>query len=697
MPDVYDILNSFPEILYITDPDSHEILYINTAGKKLFPGSDSEKCYKAFHGFEHSCNFCPVERIENNGYYMWKHKHEDKTYLFRDNFVNWNGKKAHMCIAFDITEDESTKQELESRLEGENFIFQCIAEMHRNQPYNEMFNNLLDMIGRFLDADRVYIFDYNGVTITNTYEWCNKGIAPAISTMQNVDAHIIEKRIPEFMRRKCVIIKDVEEIKSSSPREYAELVRQNTNSLIAAPLFDNGDLIGYIGADNPPKEKIENIELFFTTISYFIASITVKEKNEKRLREIGYIDTLTGLYNRNKFIEDTSLLSGTPQTNFGVLYADLNGLKEINDQHGHFEGDRALISIANSLVNSFGREFVYRVGGDEFVVVCSDCKENVFLENVVKLKNSIAATEYTAAIGYRHSTGVCSVNSIVKIADEKMYQDKKLFYRHKKQSARYRHRNDVFSIFSTPETLKKLISEERFFILFQPRFDAKTGEFCGSEALIRYFDEDNVIISPMDFLPEMEDSDMIHMIDFYVFRYVCKYISDWIKSEKNPKPVSLNISHRTLLKPNFIENLMNIWYDYNIPKDLIEIEVSEDKEKGGVNNILGVLADLKKNGFKIAVDNFGYKYADLYLFADLKFDILKLDKDLVYKIETDEKTRKLSASLAHICRTENIRLIAEGVESEQELNILRDIGCNEVQGYLFDRPMSHKQLEKKYL
>lgn len=697
MPDIYDILDSFPELLYITDPNNYEMLYINSAGKKLFPCSDGKKCYEALHGFDHPCKPCPIECIKNDSFYTWKHTYKDKTYLFRDNLIKWNNKKAHMCIAFDITADEKTKKKLEARLKAENFIFQCIAEMHKNQPYHEMFGNLLDMIGNFLNAERVYIFDYNGATISNAYEWCGKNLTPEITSIQNMDAHIIETRISAFMQKKCVIVKDIEEIKNTSPQEYSELVRRHTHSFVTAPLFNNEELIGYIGADNPPAEKIDNIELFFTTISYFISSVIVKENTEKRLREIGYIDTLTGLYNRNKFIEDTSLLSGIPHKNFGILYADLNGLKEINDLHGHFEGDKALISIANSIIKAFGQKSSYRVGGDEFVVICLDCEENIFLEKVQKLKKYISETEYTAAIGYKYSANACDVALTVKIADKKMYQDKKLFYRHKKQSARYRHENDIFPVFSTSDALKKLIAEERFFILLQPRFNIKTGEFCASEALIRYFDDDDVIVSPTDFLPEMEKNNIIHIIDFYVFRHVCKYIADWIAAGKSPKPISINISHKTMLKPNFIENFMNIWYDYNIPKELIEIEVSEDKEKGGVNNILHILLYLKKNGFKIAVDNFGYKYADLYLFADFKFDILKLDKDIVYKIKTDEKTRKLSASLANICRSESISLVAEGIESDEELSILRDIGCDEAQGYFFDRPMSRKQLEKKYL
>ena len=142
---------------------------------------------------------------------------------------------------------------------------------------------------------------------------------------------------------------------------------------------------------------------------------------------------------------------------------------------------------------------------------------------------------------------------------------------------------------------------------------------------------------------------------------------------------------------------MEIWYDYGFPKELIVFEVSEDQEKGGISDITGILSELKKFGFRLAIDNFGSKYADLYLFADIKFDILKLDGDMVYKIETDKKTQLLSNSITQICHNENIRIVAAGVENKKEFDVLCQIGCDEVQGYLFEKPMSWNKFEEKYL
>lgn len=423
-----------------------------------------------------------------------------------------------------------------------------------------------------------------------------------------------------------------------------------------------------------------------------------RARNERSLRIISYTDTLTGIYNRNKFIDDCEEMSQKGETaNAGVVFMDLNGLKEINDSHGHYTGDEALKCIADIIVDIFGEDNVYRVGGDEFVAICHGIEEEDFDALLEKLLSEFDDSEYKAAVGAKYSASGLDINEIIKIADEDMYRDKKYFYRNSGQPRRYRAKTDTFTAISTPEKIKNLIKDERFIIWFQPRFDAEKGEFAGSEALVRLFAEDDMIITPLDFLPEMEDNDTIHLIDLYVFRHVCEYISGWIKSGKNVKPVSMNMAHGTLKKPNIVENLMAIWYDYNFPKELLVIEVNEDQENGGISDIIPVLSNLKKCGFRLAIDNFGSKYADLYLFADVRFDILKLDGDMVNKIETDSKTKLLSNSITQICHNENIRVVAAGVENEQEEKVLKEIGCDELQGYYYEKPMSWNKFEEKYL
>lgn len=697
MKELRQYLDSFPEILYVVDAKTNEILYMNTAGKNTFPSNGKSKCYNIICGYDTPCEHCRMSSNSNKDWSTWESEHLGNLYLFRGHPINWDGADAFLCIAMNINQISELNNELIFKHSIDDFTFQCILEMHREQPYEQMFNNLLLMIGQFLNADRLYLYSFDDLSISNSYEWCNSGIEPMTNSLKNINKDIIKGQIPYFSNNQCVIIKDVEDLKDGYRRAYELFKSKNTHCQITAPIMSGEKIIGIIGADNPPSEKLEKVERFFTTISYFIASILTKQKSEEHLKKIGYIDHLTKLYNRNKYVEESSKLSDTPQHHLGVLYADLNGLKELNDKSGHAAGDAALCEIADLIRRAFGESRSYRVGGDEFVVICPGFNKDDFFESVDFLRSCIDKSEYSASIGYKFSSKPTDINNLIKEADEMMYLDKKRFYRHQQQSSRYRHMNDIMSIFSTPEQINDFICDDRFFVLFQPRFDAKSGKFCAAEALVRYIDESGTTISPMDFIPEMEFNNIINIIDMYVFRHVLETLENWIKKNKKVKPISVNISQKTLLVPTFIDDFMQIWNEHQIPNCLIQIEISEDRNKGGIDAVIDKLSDLKSKGFKIAVDNFGYKYADLYLFADFKFDLLKLDKDLVHKIETDEKTHRLSASLAHICHSDNICLVAEGVENEKGLEILRDLGCDEVQGYLFDGPMSHKQFEEKYL
>ncbi len=696
MSELHEYLDSFPEILYVTDMETHNILYMNNAGKKVFCSDGKKKCYEIIRDLNEPCETCCVTASNKDEWQTWEAEKSGRLYGFRSRAVTWDGKDAILCIAIDITNMAKLNREITLHHRIEDFTFQCIAEMHREQPYEQMFNNLLMMIGKFLDADRVYIYICGGSGFSRNYEWCNPNLGLPANSFKDITSKILQGQMPHF-HEQCIVIRDTEELRGLYDHAYELFKAKNTHSQITMPIIYKREVIGIIGVDNPPSEKLDNIDLFFTTISYFIASVLSKERNEQYLKRIGYIDTLTKLYNRNKYIEDISALAEKPQKNLGVLYVDLNGLKEINDKYGHAAGDIALCEISELIRRAFGESRSYRVGGDEFVAVCPECNKEDFFESVDFLRASINNSEYSASVGYKFSSDKADINLIIKEADEMMYQDKKHFYRHQKQTSRYRHMNDLMSMFSTPEQINEFISNDRFFVLFQPRFDSENKEFCASEALVRYIDESGTTISPMDFIPEMEFNDIINIIDMYVFRHVLESLEEWIKHGKKVKPVSINISQKTMLTPSFIKDFMKIWEKYKVPKNLIQIEISEDRDKGGIDEIIPVLSELKNEGFEIAVDNFGYKYADLYLFADFKFDLLKLDKDLVRKIEADDKTRRLFSSLAYICHSDNVRIVAEGVENEYSMNILRELGCDEVQGYLFDGPLLHKQLEEKYL
>lgn len=233
----------------------------------------------------------------------------------------------------------------------------------------------------------------------NDYEWCADGILPQKEYLQALPLSLIERWITYFNRKECIIIKDLGQLKDSEPDEYRILHGQSISSLVAAPLEEDGKLLGYLGVDNPPPERIMNIAPLLQTLCYFLLLARRHAESQRQLSHMSYFDTLTSFYNRNRYIEDTNALAYTGRP-VGIAYLDVNGLKDINDQYGHEYGDKVLVECARRMRSVFMGADFYRIGGDEFVIICPGMEKDVFHSKLRELKAQFQNDpHYQAAIG----------------------------------------------------------------------------------------------------------------------------------------------------------------------------------------------------------------------------------------------------------------------------------------------------------
>ncbi|MEG1972267.1 MAG: diguanylate cyclase, partial [Oscillospiraceae bacterium] len=320
-------------------------------------------------------------------------------------------------------------------------VMECVKQLYQTVDINETINDVLRRVGTFLSADRVYIFGFHDKEMFNRFEWCADGITPQIKNLQHLNIALIDSWMPFFCQHECKIISDLETIKESEPISYEILSNQNIHSLVAAPLEKDGHLNGYFGVDNPPEEKIHNIISLFHTLSFFLMASMRRAEDEQLLAKLSYYDVLTGFYNRNRFIGDTNAMTNLNGP-IGVVYLDVNGLKDINDLKGHDYGDRVLISCAKKMEEEFANGSFYRIGGDEFVIICKQFKKEDFLNGIKRLRARFADdNDCRAAIGYQWEESVRDVGAMIIKADAQMYEDKKEFYRLHPSSHRYREWN----------------------------------------------------------------------------------------------------------------------------------------------------------------------------------------------------------------------------------------------------------------
>ena len=698
------LLNEISELVYVSDPETYELLFVNQTGCQTLhlENYKHKKCYEVLQGKTSPCEFCTNDRLCDDNFYTWEFTNPSigRHFLLKDKIIQWHGKTERMEIAFDITERELQKQELKNMLDVQTLITNCVRMLYAVDDLDQTINAVLTQIGEFLVSDRAYVFEIKDELMNNTHEWTAPGISPQLEKLQQLDLSLISDWLPFFEKNDCIIIDDVEQLQKTNPAAYATLHAQEITSLIAAPIFLDNKLAGYIGIDNYDSEKIKNSSYLLLSMSIFL-SYAIRHRNHvDMLHRLSYHDLLTNALNRNAFMDVLSQFRPGQYASAGIIYIDINGMKEINDFYGHHQGDKILITTVAKVFNLFKPDELFRIGGDEFVIITYDLTETDFYEKFNLLRNIFCEK---TNLPFSIATGSCWVkspsdlNSLLQQADSAMYTDKKKFYYGKEKTSRYRHNLDDILNLANYSALQEALTAGQFCIYFQPKISLDTEEFIGSEALIRYINQAGEIIAPNNFIPILEEARLIKMLDLYVFEEVCKQINIWKERKLRVKPVSINLSRSTLSYHFLADQLLALITKHNIDISLLELEVTETAEVDNQLVFSQALEKLKEYGFSISIDDFGVRNASLSLFTTINFDILKLDRSLVKTLAQNQKARILIRSLAVICSDLGIKLIAEGVETLEQLDILKELRCNEVQGYLFSKPLPLNDFENKYL
>ena len=698
------LLNEISELVYVSDPETYELLFVNQTGCQTLhlENYKHKKCYEVLQGKTSPCEFCTNDRLCDDNFYTWEFTNPSigRHFLLKDKIIQWRGKTARMEIAFDITELELQKQELKNMLDVQTLITNCVRMLYAVDNLDQTINAVLTQIGEFLVSDRAYVFEIKDELMNNTHEWTAPGISPQLEKLQQLDLSLISDWQTNIKKNDCIIIDDVEQLQKTNPAAYATLHAQEITSLIAAPIFLDNKLAGYIGIDNYDSEKIKNSSYLLLSMSIFL-SYAIRHRNHvDMLHRLSYHDLLTNALNRNAFMDVLSQFRPGQYASAGIIYIDINGMKEINDFYGHHQGDKILITTVAKVFNLFKPDELFRIGGDEFVIITYDLTETDFYEKFNLLRNIFCKK---TNLPFSIATGSCWVkspsdlNSLLQQADSAMYTDKKKFYYGKEKTSRYRHNLDDILNLANYSALQEALTAGQFCIYFQPKISLDTEEFIGSEALIRYINQAGEIIAPNNFIPILEEARLIKMLDLYVFEEVCKQINIWKERKLRVKPVSINLSRSTLSYHFLADQLLALITKHNIDISLLELEVTETAEVDNQLVFSQALEKLKEYGFSISIDDFGVRNASLSLFTTINFDILKLDRSLVKTLAQNQKARILIRSLAVICSDLGIKLIAEGVETLEQLDILKELRCNEVQGYLFSKPLPLNDFENKYL
>ncbi|WP_194165519.1 bifunctional diguanylate cyclase/phosphodiesterase [Oceanobacillus sp. CFH 90083] len=433
--------------------------------------------------------------------------------------------------------------------------------------------------------------------------------------------------------------------------------------------------------------------------------ITDKKANQEKIRIMAFYDHLTGLVNRRKF--DDNLIkkieyAKKSNEQFGIMFVDLDGFKYVNDTLGHTIGDELLIAVAGRLSQIIGEQgVVARLSGDEFAILINSIDTpgdmKCFAEAIIAtFKEPFAIEGYqlnmTASIGIStYPEAGSDASTIMKHADLAMYRVKGLF----KNDYSFFDREMKISnqrAFQITNDFRMGLEKNQFYMVYQPKISPLEDVVTSCEALIRWEHPKFGNIPPCEFIPLAEDSGMINEIGDWVIENVCKQLQQWKSKGWEPLPVSVNLSSGQLMQADFVDKFWSYLHRYQVEPAWIQIEITESLYINNDKYVQHILKIMKEQGIKFALDDFGTGYSSLAYLQKLDLDILKIDRSLISGISDWSTKREIAATIVHLGKSLGMKVIAEGVETKEELDILCEHDIDEIQGYYYSKPLAETDM-----
>lgn len=683
--DNYKDLSDFMQngiIEMVKYPDnSFDIVYVNKAAGKLFssnPEEATERLALDPYSFIYPAD---RERVQEAVLKCRAKTDVSETYrvIDKDGKIVWvlahfhsieSNNELHIIIVYtNVSELMGTQAKLQSEgdklLDIVNSIPMGIAIIEIDNSgkanvlsLNDQMVSFADNIGKYLDGNSRHWTKEELTMLFNqsVYAFCD-----------NRDVRIVANMLEES---KCFDISNCVFRLRGSTDEKPVFVKSTCHSKAVSPTARNY----YISFENVTKDKLQEIEL---------------EEKQDMLVTMSYYDALTNVKNRNSYNVFLRNCRKFPVSEVGLLFADLNGLKKVNDVLGHQYGDDMIVRFANLLKNYFDPGFIYRISGDEFVVFCPHISRMDFNAKMETVLHDIESNENIASIGYLWVETLSDVKQAANQAEQIMYVEKQRYYE-KEKSLKSKHR---------PLLLNSIISDfenSRFRMYLQPKADVNSSKVIGAEALVRKVDESGKVIQPYEFIPQLEKERLIPKIDFYMLEEACRFLEVLKQENKTDFKISVNMSRVTLVENNYIQTIENIInrYDFNVSQ--LEFEITESNKTMDNQRLEDYIKNIKELGISISLDDVGTDYSSLPMLLIDGIDCVKLDRSLITKIKTP-KANKLLRHVTNMCHELGMEVIAEGVETDDTREDLKQINCDSYQGYLLSKPISAEDFKDQFL
>jgi diguanylate cyclase (GGDEF)-like protein/PAS domain S-box-containing protein len=711
-----DIYKSFfeynPDATYAIQPNGHFVLF-NDSASKLTGYSSEEAIGMPF------TNVIDPDYLEKTTFHF-KEALKGNNENFQSALLTKSGERKIVSITIvpilikgeingiiGVTKDITEQVLLETLMEGQNNILEMIAKNKSFQSVMDSITLLFEKISSNHGKCSIMLMD-KGRTKLKPISTPNLP-EEFIKSLNNITiGENTGSCGTAAFSKNTIIVEDTQN--DIHWREFKEIALNNhLLSCWSIPLLDDHDnvlgtfAIYFDQCYSPNKKDLQLLEE-----ASYLSSIAIQHyKTKEKINEMAYHDSLTGLPNRslfNKKIENILKISKQAMTNFSVLFIDLDRFKNINDTYGHDNGDLLFIEIGKRLKNClWENDVVSRLGGDEFTILLENSTFEIAEEvadRIIKVLEKPFIIE-TIEMFVTPSIGISLYPSHGKNSNELMKKADVAMYHAKKEGGNnFKFHDAALEIkmkerFTLENHLRKALENNEFTLYYQPKIEISTNKVMGVEALIRWNNPQLGMVTPDKFIPIAEETGLIIPIGEWVLETACKQLKIWHDEGLADLTVSVNLSIRQFFNPNLIDSIEKIIEESGIQPNLLDLEITESMTMD-VEMATYIINDLKKLGAKISIDDFGTGYSSINYLKHFQVDYLKIDKSFINDVTNSVQSENFVNIILLMAQVLGFKVVAEGVETKDQLTVLKKLNCNEVQGYFFSKPLQSDKFKEFY-
>lgn len=572
-------------------------------------------------------------------------------------------------------------------------------------------NTALSKIGAFLNLDRAYVYLSDGKK--DRYQcrsiWFNGENTADTGAIGDISGESFPLLTSCIKAGRHVTVSDVSDASCETRDELPRLLGSNEKSFAAIPIIVKDEVFGFFGIDAGCKIKAwpETQLEFFKIISNIIADAFEKIQQDKEITEMAFHDFLTKLPNRILFQDRAAqairLAERTNKT-LAVIFLDLDAFKAVNNAVGHDGGDALLIKVAAALTQCLRKsDAVSRFGGDEFLILLNNLTSTGDIQRIIEKLMAVFEKPFvidgqeffvTASAGIAvYPCDGADPEALIKNADLAMYKAKEQG-KNRFMFCTGDMKDEILMKMKLTGSLFRALERQELRLYYQPQVSMRSKNIIGAEALLRWFHPEFGVVLPSLFIPLAEQSGLIGPIGDWVLTTACLQCRTWHLSGLPDIRVAVNVSIIQLRSPDFVCRVGQILKETQLEPKYLELEITESAAVSESSHIIDVLGSLKKLGVTISIDDFGTKYSSLSRLTAMPIDRLKLDMQFISGIGRSDKEDAIIRGIIGLAHTLNLKVIAEGVETDLQLNFLKERQCDEIQGYYFSRPVPPEELEK---